>query len=384
MVSRYEQLVPVIFGSGAIGTLSEEIAKLGKKKALLVYDGGVKAAGIGEKAEASLKAAGMDYVVFDKITSDPPTDTIDEGALFGRAQGIDIVVGVGGGSCLDAAKAIAVFQTAELPSAQHIVLPPKFMASEIPVILVPTTAGTGSEATVMSVLTDPSRNLKSAIFTRSTLAIVDPDLTLTVPPSVTAYTGLDALSHAIESVTSKNWNPRSEAVGLWAIEKIGKYLKAAYLDGGNLEAREMLAAASNLAGIAFTDTNVHYGHCIADGLSLVFHTPHGYNCALATPEVLKISARYVPDKVRLIGEALGIVFDAGDGAEEYGEKTAERIYALMHEVELVSLSASGKTLEETLAAVEPAFASGMKYDAPFEATREMTVDIYTKIYNNYR
>jgi 1,3-propanediol dehydrogenase len=384
MISRYEQLVPVIFGSGAINSLSEEITKLGKKKALLVYDGGVKAAGIGEKAEASLRAAGTEYVIFDKITSDPPTDIIDEGAVFGRENNIDVVVGVGGGSTLDAAKAIAIFQTAELPSARHIVLPPKFMASDIPIILVPTTSGTGSEATVMSVLTDVERNLKSAIFTRSALAIVDPDLTLTVPPAITAYTGLDALSHAVEAITSKNWNPRSEAVALWAIQKIEKYLPLACNDGSNREAREMLSAASNLAGIAFNDTNVHFGHCIADGLSLVFHTPHGYNCALATPEVLKLSARYVPDRVKLIGEALGITFDAADGSEQYGDRTAARIYELMREVGIVSLEASGKTLDQTLAAVTPAFASGMKYDAPFDVTEEMTREVYIRIYNNYK
>jgi alcohol dehydrogenase class IV len=227
LMSRYEQLVPVVFGAGVISQLGEEVAKLGAKKALLVYDGGVKAAGIGVKAEESLKAAGVDYVIFDKITSDPPTETIDEGASFGRENNIDIVVGVGGGSSLDASKAIGIFQTAELPSAQHIVLPPKFIASETPIVLVPTTSGTGSEATQMSVLSDVSRNIKSAIFTRSTLAIVDPELTLTVPSAVTAYTGLDALSHAVEAVTSKNWNPRSEACALYAIEKISKYLTVA-------------------------------------------------------------------------------------------------------------------------------------------------------------
>jgi 1,3-propanediol dehydrogenase len=383
-MSRYEQLVPVIFGTGTINQLGEEVAKLGAKKALLVYDGGVKAAGIGVRAEESLKSAGVDYVIYDKITSDPPTDIIDEGATFGRQNGIDIVIGVGGGSSLDASKAIGIFQTAELPSAQHIVLPPKFMESKTPIILVPTTSGTGSEVTQMSVLSDVSRNIKSAIFTRSTLAIVDPELTLTVPAAVTAYTGLDALSHAIEAVTSKNSNPRSEACALYAISKISKNLATAYKDGSNIEARSNLAAASNLAGIAFADTDVHYGHCIADGLSLVFHTPHGYNCALATPEVLKISAKYVPDKVRLIGEAFGLTFADGISAEALGDETAAAIYELMHSVEIVSLEASGKSLDETLQAVGPAFASGMKYSAPFEATEEMTENVYRGIFANYK
>jgi 1,3-propanediol dehydrogenase len=383
-MSRYEQLVPVIFGSGVINQLGDEVKKLGAKKVLLVYDGGVKAAGIGAKVEEILKEADLDYVIFDKITSDPPAETIDEGAYFGRENGIDVVVGVGGGSSLDASKAIAIFQTVEPPAADHLTLPPPWIFSEIPIILVPTTSGTGSEATQMSVLSDVKNNIKSAIFTRSTLAIVDPELTLTVPPAVTAYTGLDALSHSIEAVTSKNHNPRSEACALWAIKKIKDFLPIAYRDGSNLEAREALAAASNLSGIAFTDTDVHYGHCIADGLSLVFHTPHGYNCALATPEVLKISVEYVPDKVKLIGEALGLTFAEDASPTEIGDKTAEAIYALMHEVEIVSLEASGKTLDQTLEAVGPAFASGMKYSAPFEATEDMTVNVYKGIYNNYK
>jgi 1,3-propanediol dehydrogenase len=383
MVTKYEQLVPVLFGAGAIGRLGEEVKKLGAKKALFVYDGGVKAAGINEKAEASLKSADVEYVIFDKIVSDPPTEIIDEGAWFGRENKIDVVIGVGGGSSLDAAKAIAVFQTTEPPSAQHIVLPPKTILSEIPVVLVPTTSGTGSEATQMCVLSDVKRNIKSAIFTRSTLAIVDPELTLTVPPHVTAYTGLDALSHAVEAVTAKNRNPRSEALALEAIRKIGKYLPAAYRNGGDLDARTELCAASNLAGIAFADTDVHYGHCIADGLSLVFHTPHGYNCALATPEVLKLSAQASPDKVRSIGEALGVVFADDVSPEAIGEKTASAIYDLMAEVEIKSLRASGKTKEETMRAVQPAFESGMKYNAPFEVTEEMTKRVYENIYDNY-
>jgi alcohol dehydrogenase class IV len=383
-ISRYEQLVPIIFGAGAVYELGGELKKLGVTKALLVYDGGVKAAGIGAKVEKHLDDEGIKYVVFDKITSDPPCSEIDEGALFGRAEKVDCVVGIGGGSSLDASKSIAIFQTEELPSASHIVLPPKTLEMKIPNVLIPTTAGTGSEVTKMSILSDTERNLKSAIFTRATLGIVDPELTLTVPPAVTAYTALDAMSHAIEAVTALQWNPRSEAVALWAIEKIATYLPIAYKDGSNIEAREALSVAADLAGIAFNDTDAHFGHCIADGLSLVFHTPHGYNCALATPETIKLSAKAVPEKVKLIGKALGVDFADEASSEEIGQAVADAVYNLMREVEIKSFEANGWTLDQIMECVGPAYASGMKYNAPHEVTEEITRQVYIDIYNNYK
>ena len=381
---EYNQLVPVMFGAGAIKELANKVSELGCKKVMCVFDSGVKASGIGEKALAILKNAGVNYIVFDKITADPPTDIMDEGGALARAEGVDCVVGIGGGSSMDAAKAIALLLTHDSPISQHLTLPPTFLKSSVPIILVPTTAGTGSECTQVCVLSDVQRNLKLAIFVRSTLAIVDPELTLTVPPSVTANTGLDAFSHAAESVTAKKWNPRSELLALAAIEKITKYLPVAFDDGSNLEARTQLALASNWAGIAFADTDVHFGHSMADGLSCMFHTPHGMNCAWATPETLVLVSSVVPEKVKLIGEAMGAEFDGSETPEQIGEITADLIRSLMKRVKLKSPKDFGFTREQVESAYETAFASGMRFNCPVEITPEIAKETMVKIYDNYQ
>ena len=384
MVYKYEQLIPVIFGMGALQQLGEEINKLGAKKALLVIDGGVKAAGIGEKAEAVLKDAGIDYVIFDKIVSDPPTEIIDEGAIFAKEQGVDVVVGIGGGSSLDVAKSIGVLQKYEPPVKQHLELPPLFLDSPIPIILIPTTAGTGSEVTQVSVISDVEKNCKLAIFVRSTLAIVDPALTLTVPPAITAYTGLDALSHAVESVTALNWNPNSELLALSAIEKIGKFLPIACADGYNEEARTNLSLAANWAGIAFAATDIHFGHSIADGFSGAFHTPHGLNCAWATPEVVSILAKTMPDKIKLIGEALGVAFSGSEEPGEIGEITAAAIRKLMKDSGIKSLKDSGYSREDVMAIVPAVVSSGYLYNSPIEVNEAVATELVSGVYDNYQ
>jgi alcohol dehydrogenase class IV len=279
MIFQYNQLVPVIFGAGAISQLGEQVKALGCKKVMCVYDGGVKAAGIGSKAESSLKAAGVDFVVFDKISADPPSAIIDEASALARAEKVDGLVGVGGGSSMDSSKAIALMTDRPGSIRDYLQGPPLSLKSSLPIVLVPTTSGTGSECTQVCVITHEEQNAKLAVFVRSSLAIVDPELVKTLPPSGTASTGLDAFAHAAESVTCKNWNPRSELLALTAIAKIKKYLPVACKDGSDMEARTEMCLASNWAGIAFADTDVHVGHCVADSFSVGFHTPHGLNCA---------------------------------------------------------------------------------------------------------
>ena len=226
MIFEYDQLTPVVFGAGAIDSLGERVKAYGCKKVLCVYDGGVKAAKISERAEASLKAAGVDFVSFDKISADPATTLVDEAGALARKEQVDGVIGVGGGSSMDAAKGAALLMSHDSPIAQYLTLPPTMLKSSVPIFLVPTTAGTGSEVTQVAVLSDNERDLKLAVFVRSTLAIVDPELTLTVPAHVTATTGMDAFTHASEAITAKKWDPRSELLACAAIEKITKNVLA--------------------------------------------------------------------------------------------------------------------------------------------------------------
>ena len=385
MAYKYHQSAPVIFGGGVIAQLGAEVANLGCKKVICVYDSGVLAAGIATKAEASLRAAGVEYVVFDKVTSDPKDELVNECGALAREENVDGVVAIGGGSSMDCAKAAALLIGLEPPIQNYLVDPPIFLESTVPVVLVPTTSGTGSEVTEVAVITSTKDHTKPAVFTRATLAIVDPELTLTVPKHVTAYTGCDALTHAMESITAKGRNPHSELLAVAAIEKIAKYLPIAYDDGSNLEARSELSLAANWAGIAFTDTNIHLGHAMADGVSTAFHTPHGINCVLVNPEVMRACTAAVPEKVQLIGKALGAEFPDDASPEQIGDITAAAIRALMRRVGIPSAKELGFAREDFVNCYKIVMETdfGMRINCPVEPTAELVRKAYECTYDNY-
>ena len=383
MVYRYEQIAPVVFGAGALATLGEEVKALGCKKVMCVYDGGVKVAGIAEKAESSLKEAGIEYIVYDKITPDPPSATVDEAAAIAREAKIDGIVGVGGGSSMDATKTIALLTDRPGSIRDYLKDPPIWLTSSIPIILVPTTSGTGSEVTQACIVSHEELNLKLAVFTRATLALVDPELVKTLPPEGTAITGFDALAHAVESVTSNGWNPRSELLALTAITKIKKYLLRAVKDGSDMEARTELALASNWAGTAFSDTNVHVGHGAADAFSAAFHTPHGLNCAWTTPVTIELVAPVVPEKVKLIGEAIGVEFGAGDSPEVIGKKTADALRSFMKECGLQSPTEMGLDRQKTIDSANVIMGGGLRFFCPVEITDDISTWIMTQAYDTY-
>lgn len=386
MVYKYNQLVPVIFGNGAIAQLGEKVKELGCKKVICVYDGGVKAAGIAPKAEASLKAAGIDYVIYDKIQSDPADFLVDECAALARESGVDGFVAIGGGSSMDCSKAAAVMMNRPGSVVDYFTAPPSYLESCVPIVHIPTTAGTGSEVTQVAVITKSEDHSKPSVFTNSALAIVDPELTCTVPPSVTANTGLDAFTHAAEAITAIGRNPRSELLAKAAIEKITKYLPIAVKDGNNMEARYELSLAANWAGIAFADTDCHLGHCLADGISVTFHTPHGYNCIMVDPELMVACSAAVPEKVQVVGEAVGVKFDGTESAEEIGQKTAAGIRALMRECGIPSPKERGMDREAFIDCYKMAMEIdfGLRINCPVEPTHELCKAIYEKTYDNYQ
>jgi alcohol dehydrogenase class IV len=383
MVSKYSQGAPVYFGEGAIHELGERVKELGCKKVMCVYDAGVKAAGAGTKAEESLKAAGIDYLVYDKITGEPADYYVNECGTMAKEAGVDCFVGIGGGSSMDCAKASALLIENPAPIEQYFTAPPTFIHTNIPIILVPTTSGTGSECSPMCIITSGGEKL--SVFTNTRLAIIDPELTYTVPPSVTANTGLDAFTHAAEAITARNYNPHSELVGKAAIEKITKYLPIAVADGTNAEARRELALAANWAGIAFADTDAHLGHCLADSISKYFHSPHGYNCICVTPEVMRAAAKEVPEKVKIVGEAAGAKFDGNETPEEIGAKTATAIDVLrkacgykgpkeynMDRDTFLGMTAHTLTID-----------LGLRINYPGEVTPELCDEILKNSYDNY-
>lgn len=354
MISTYQQLCPVLFGAGAIGQLPDRVKELGGTKAFCIFDAGVKACGIADRILGILKESGLAVETFDGVLPDAPVDSVNAAGQKAKDAGADVVIGIGGGSSLDTAKAVAVLTDNPLPINLYYMQKNQHQIVKTSLILIPTAAGTGSEVTIMSVLHDEETQGKETVLKAGTLAIVDPELTLTVPPQITAATGLDAMSHAIESYTTNCGNPKADILSLAAVELIASNLEAACEDGCNIEARTNLSLASNLAGMAFNDASVHFGHAAAHEMGLQFHISHGVACALTLPEVVTYASDLIPDKVKKIAAALGLEVTDEMTGEEAGRLGAEKIRSLMRSVGIRSLQEQGITKEQAMACAKGA------------------------------
>lgn len=325
---------------------------------MLVTDKGVKEVGHADKVANSLKEAGIEVIIWDGALQDCPEDTVREAAKICRENKVDGIVGVGGGSVLDTAKAVA----AVVPNgddvlddiALYITGQKQYANPRLKQLLIPTTAGTGSESTFVSVVTSVKNDGKIGLPSPADYAIVDPELTLGCPAYITAYTGLDAFAHANEALTEKKNNPHSDMLAYEAIRLISKWLPVAVNDINNLEARENLAFASNIAGIAFNESGVHLGHALAHQLGHIYHLPHGVSCALLTPAVIEFAAKTYPEKIKKIGEAMGIEVKSED-PEEIGKIVADAVRELVREVKIPTFKELGLTREQVLELAPVAF-----------------------------
>ena len=386
MLCEYMQLTPVLFGEGAIAQLGGKVSALGCKKVMCVFDAGVKAAGIAEKATGSLAAAGVEYIVFDRVAADPPDYLMDEAGQLAKDAGVDCIVGVGGGSSMDTAKAISILQKHPAPISQYLNLegPPLTVDGGVPTILIPTSAGTGSEVTKMCVVTHTQANIKIPIFTNSTLAIVDPELCRTAPPSITANGGLDALAHAIEAITCVHANPYSETLALAAVTRIAKYLPAACRNGEDMQARSEMSLAANFAGIAFCATDVQIGHAAADSIAASYHTPHGLNCAWVNAPVQELMAQVVPEKVKLVGTAMGVEFDGTETNEEIGRKTGAAIRKLTRDCGVKTLAEMGFERDVIVGGAAYVAANVLTYNCPIQVDEAIAAKILASAYDDYQ
>jgi len=385
MAFEYTLNAPVVFGAGAVRQVGEKLGAMGCKRALCICDEGVKKAGILEKVVSIIKESGIEAIVFDSVLPDPPDTMIDEVGALARESGADCAVGIGGGSSMDTAKAASILK--KHPGSINEYLnadgPPYDVDGGLPVILLPTTAGTGSEATRICVVSRTESNVKLVVLTDVALAIVDPELCRSAPPTVTANAGLDALAHAAEAITATSWNPFSELLGLAAIRRIAEYLPMACRDGNNMEARSELSLASNWAGTSFALSTVHAGHAAADSISASYHTPHGLNCAWATPAVMEICAESAPDKVKLVGEAMGVTFDKGESNEEIGKMTGDAIRNLMRVCGINSMKSYGFDREKIIGGAGTLLNNGIQHFCPTEMNEESAARLLALIYDGY-
>jgi alcohol dehydrogenase len=323
----------VRFGFGVADELGDAVRSLGASRVLVVADPGVRGAGLLEAPLASLAAAGIDAAVFDGISGNPRDHECRAAAEAGQAFGAAAVVGVGGGSPMDAAKTAAALLT-NGGTPQDWEYPARLRVDPLPIVAVPTTAGTGSEVTFYAVVTDTARKFKMSLFdTRIAprVALVDPALTLTMPPAVTAATGMDALTHAVEAFTGNLAHPITDALAKEAIGLIARWLPAAVRDGGDRDAREGMMLGSLLAGMAFGNTDVAAVHCLAEAIGGRYDTPHGVANSVFLPHVFAYNAEAFAARHAEVAAALGL--DVRDlPAAEAAARAARAIADLAREV----------------------------------------------------
>ena len=333
----------LLVGPGSSGRLGQAVAGMGHSKILIVTDSIISKLGLLKDLTDALTAGGAQYVVFDEITPDAPIPLIEKGIEFYKEHDCDAIVAFGGGSSMDASKAIAVAISNPKPLRQ-LAGYLKGLRAPVKIYAVPTTAGTGSEVTVAAVISDPERQSKLVIVDPRMvpkMAALDPSLMTGLPPHITAATGIDALTHAIEAFVGNWCTPYSDGMALSAVGLIFENLRTAYRESSNLEAREKMSLASTYAGFAFTRANVGYVHAIAHQFGGKYHTPHGLANAIMLPLVLKYSSPAITERLALLA-VRARVGSEGEDADVLAQKFLDAVDQLNRDLGIPTFLAALK------------------------------------------
>ncbi|MFU8878334.1 MAG: iron-containing alcohol dehydrogenase [Wenzhouxiangellaceae bacterium] len=323
---------PMLFvGADSTRELNRAIARFGTEHVFVVTDTTLVKLGIIEPIVEHLASLDVRTTVFDRVEPDPDFALIDAGAAELESAGCDAVLAVGGGSPMDAAKVIAARVTGNKPAAELTGIM-KLKAPPLPIYAIPTTAGTGSEVTIAAVLSDREAQLKKPVVDPKLVPIaaaLDPKLMLGLPPGITAATGMDAMTHAVESYLSRHATPDTDRLALAAVRMITRHLPRAFADGSDMEAREAMAIAASYAGSAFTRANVGYIHAIAHQFGARYHTPHGLANAIVMPHVLDYTRPSAEKRMADLARAAGV---KGETDAELADGFIQRIRDLNTEL----------------------------------------------------
>ena len=294
MPSRINSVKTSFFGKGAVSLLAPELKKMGVRRALIVTDGFLYKSGAADYVGKTLAEAGVAYAVYHQVQPNPTVDVVNDCITAAKMLQIDLLVAVGGGSAIDTAKAASIV-TANGGRVEDYEGVGKSAKPGIPIVAVNTTAGTGSECTSFYIVTDPMRHSKMAMVDPNcmvTIAVNDIELMMSMPPKLTASTGLDALTHAIEALLARGANPMTDRDALWAMETVWRYLPRAVRDGRDEEARTQMAYAEYAAGMAFSNAGLGMVHAMAHALGGHSNLPHGVCNAVLLPYVTEFNAEH--------------------------------------------------------------------------------------------
>lgn len=324
---KYFLPVNIEFGSGKVAKAGELTKPYGKKALIVTGHSSAKKSGLYDKVKDSLKAEGIDSVLFDKVAQNPLTTTAAEGAAFAKDNGCDVVVAIGGGSIMDCAKAIAFLAVNDGDVSDYI-FGKKASDTALPIILIPTTCGTGSEGNGFAVLTNPDNGDKKSLRCNAIVAkvsIVDPECMMTMPKYVLASVGFDALCHNMEAYTSKIAQPFTDALSLYAVDLIAHNLVDVYKGTGSKESWEKITLASTIGGMVINTAGVTLAHGMEHPASGLKDIVHGKGLAALTPTIIESSYQGAPEKFAKLAKLFG-----GEKAEDLAGKVRE----LLEDIEL--------------------------------------------------
>jgi len=375
----YQSPTRLVQRLGAIKELGTEAGLLGMRRPLLVTDAGVKAAGLLDTALEALRGSDVEPVVFDKVKANPGVELVDLGAAEYRAQGCDGLVAIGGGSSMDTAKGIGVVAVHDGSIVDYEWGHSPIRSRIPPMIAVPTTAGTGSEVTLWAVITDPKRKIKFNVGgtpdIASWVALIDPELTIKLPPGVTAGTGMDALAHAVECFTMVYHQPFTDAVALLAMEYVARYLRVAFSQAQNLEARYHMSAAAMLAGLSYGTDSAGAAHAMSQTAGGVHDAPHGALTARLLGPVMEYNHSGEPERFARMAVAFGLD-TRGVSTFRAAEMAVEYVHQLTKDVEIPGMQELGFSEDEIPMLADKAFADPQTIGNP----RDVDAAAYRRIY----
>ncbi len=365
-------------GAGCLTQAADAIKSHGFKKALIVTDKVLNQIGVVTQVAVLLTERDIDSVVYDGTQPNPTIKNVDEGLALLKENQCDFVISLGGGSPHDCAKGIALLAAngGQIGDYEGV---DRSAKAQLPVVAINTTAGTASEMTRFCIITDEERHIKMAIVDKNTtplMSVNDPQLTLAKPASLTAATGMDALTHAIEAYVSTAATPITDAVAIKAIELIQQNLRTAVKEGQNLNAREQMAYAQFMAGMAFNNASLGYVHAMAHQLGGYYNLPHGVCNAVLLPHVQRYNAQVSAERLRDVAKAMGVDVE-GMTAEQGADAALEAIVALSKDVGIPSgLKELGAKEEDIALLADNALKDACGFTNPKQATHEEISQIF--------
>ncbi|MEH7046710.1 iron-containing alcohol dehydrogenase [Bacillus thuringiensis] len=387
-VSEFRMPKSVLYGRNSLEKLGEQSKKLGKR-AFIVTDTIMEKLGYVEKCIQQLNKKSITVSTYNKVDAEPTNIHVLEALSLCKEEKCDFIIGIGGGSCIDAAKAVAVLYTNGGEVEDYVQKDIEIENNPLPLIAIPTTSGTGSEVTSVAVITNKKTDVKMMMKHPSFIpkvAIIDPVLTSSLPPQITAATGIDALCHAIEAYISKVSQPLTDVLALSAIESIMKHLRIAYEDGRNMEAREAMMIASLQAGIAFSNASVTLVHGMSRPVGALFHVPHGISNAILLPTVLEFTKTSAMKRLAKIGRSLNKdLYSNSD--EEVADYTLGEIKKLCFDLRIPNLKEYGIEEIEFENAISKMASDAIESGSPANNPRVPSYDEIKELYRecfNYK